>query len=967
MTSKNPYRTLARVLQRSPDDDSRAIDPSETALLHQLAALTLSLRRKQMRIPAHRALVARALTALEHDTFDCATAVAALELSRASLVVGHSDFAPLIRATLAAVKSFTADKPESQSSVWRTFLVAPGHAERTDTDRALTSAVSLLHACLGERANAPYGREAVGRWLAHQDHFVQLYRRYESRYFVGLRDRLPEWLRAGIELAERDPLIISVEPLLLSELEQLERLPHEHDPGVLRLQLMTSSNYRLVKRALRAAEQGALAPDHVYLALLLERYTLVQGASDFTPLARALAANSDVLDPHHLWADLTPYTDAWGECDRRNAELIAAEQRLMDGQPLTRDASLLCLTLGFASARLLHSRPEQRPTFAHYLALEAEVFAGLRDRLARSIQALLHAAELVRCDAISSVDASQFLDVLGAAWQQPFDRLLTELFARALMQVWKLVEVPLEETAAMLARLPSLSFEPLRPYVRRQLRRAFRQRYPDLESNLRAARPKQTPLTFTLTHHRSPYATTKRTSLTHPTLGSVEMYVDACCALLPQGAFALVAWPRLVDVLAEFYADKWATTRAPTNLPAAWSAPSTWQDNPVLATVVPSAIDHPFKAARQRKRVRTSAARVLTSLIRAWALDEQLSDAGAAALQKRAYRELGRVPWPLNDSRFYELASARLKSDLFLHRAPWAAVAKVCDDPERLDPSNTVAELEDWLALFAAKGAGARPPKSTRKLLMNWPAALSMSWATALTGHHVQWQPRSYLEAIYSVVLPLHPRPDLVECLAAHPNAPVVRRATDSEIRAGLRLARRRAGLFHRREPRLRKVLDHATLVRFVLDDPRPYQGRWPALVLRAIDWHDHERWQQHEEGNDQPWRHEPFPELPAVLPDDISGFVEHINSAERLSAESSTMRHCVESYGPRLVSGQSFVFHVTYEDDEATVQTDPLGRVVQAYGWCNRHNKASRWALQRGHLFDVARPSLVDVTCAAE
>ena len=178
-------------LSWSPDEEPRAIDASETALLHRLAALTPSLRRKQMRLPAHRELVARTLTCLEHDTLDCESAVAALVLSRASLVVGQSDFAPLIRATLAAVKSVSTGTSEAQRSAWQMFLVAPGHADRTDTERALASAVSLLQACIGKHANAPFGREALGRWLAYQDHFVQLYRTHESRYFVGLRDRLP--------------------------------------------------------------------------------------------------------------------------------------------------------------------------------------------------------------------------------------------------------------------------------------------------------------------------------------------------------------------------------------------------------------------------------------------------------------------------------------------------------------------------------------------------------------------------------------------------------------------------------------------------------------------------------------------------------------------------------------------------------------------------------------------------------
>jgi len=55
-------------------------------------------------------------------------------------------------------------------------------------------------------------------------------------------------------------------------------------------------------------------------------------------------------------------------------------------------------------------------------------------------------------------------------------------------------------------------------------------------------------------------------------------------------------------------------------------------------------------------------------------------------------------------------------------------------------------------------------------------------------------------------------------------------------------------------------------------------------------------------------------------------------------------MQNCAASYAERAVRGWCYLFHVVHDGEEATVEVDYAGRVVQAEGPGNRRNGAANW-----------------------
>ena len=59
-------------------------------------------------------------------------------------------------------------------------------------------------------------------------------------------------------------------------------------------------------------------------------------------------------------------------------------------------------------------------------------------------------------------------------------------------------------------------------------------------------------------------------------------------------------------------------------------------------------------------------------------------------------------------------------------------------------------------------------------------------------------------------------------------------------------------------------------------------------------------------------------------------------------------MNNCIASYAESAVAGRCYLFHVTHDGEEASVEIDPRGRVRQAEGPANTENRASRWAARQ-------------------
>ena len=74
------------------------------------------------------------------------------------------------------------------------------------------------------------------------------------------------------------------------------------------------------------------------------------------------------------------------------------------------------------------------------------------------------------------------------------------------------------------------------------------------------------------------------------------------------------------------------------------------------------------------------------------------------------------------------------------------------------------------------------------------------------------------------------------------------------------------------------------------------------------------------------------------------SNDVVYLSSTDALVNEAAKMQHCVASYVPRCIQKQSYIFHVKYKGDHATVEMAPDGELVQAFGPRNTVNAASKW-----------------------
>jgi hypothetical protein len=71
---------------------------------------------------------------------------------------------------------------------------------------------------------------------------------------------------------------------------------------------------------------------------------------------------------------------------------------------------------------------------------------------------------------------------------------------------------------------------------------------------------------------------------------------------------------------------------------------------------------------------------------------------------------------------------------------------------------------------------------------------------------------------------------------------------------------------------------------------------------------------------------------------------VRFLSSVEEVCEEGARMNNCVASYTRSAVPGICYLFHVSNAGEQATIEVDRAGRVVQAVGPGNRMNAASRW-----------------------
>lgn len=745
-------------------------------------------------------------------------------------------------------------------------------------------------------------------------------------------------------------------------------------------------------------EHGRLTSGQILELVMIARRGITAGRDDFGPFVRAIVCARAQLSPaqwHRLLVNVRQ------RCEPRDQSL----HEYVDRKVSKPDQHALALMLSLIDAMpYWFSARRERDELAcrYYLAQEEVLFAGLRACLPHAAHAALLRVERGLA-ALAEPGNEHLLAALCRREVRSRDPDLRVVATFASVLESRPVSFPLVvEALAELEPLASRPFrgdEPTPAGERRifaRLRTAFRHQYPALVERVGRDRPSNLPTILV----EGPVL-----RVTHPSLGEAAAVASPFHVTIvdapEHGTFGygrvsqtkappidLINTPRIVDGLVDSLFHRWEPERFP-------SLPSEWVGKPIVAVLFPE-----LRLKKARGLARGFVARCITKPVQEWARALQAADAPAFALHRKAFHALGYVPKFLTEPLFFDLASPQLKADLFRYRVAWAAVSAMsvlcteCSDraggceacPERvlgcaacayapdgccaacspLSRGSLVADdspelwqerirttmplLEQWMLYFAPPGAE-KVPKSTRKLLMNWPAGLSAYYARALVGAHVEWQPRSYLEVLYAIVLP--------HCLPRfdnHPNAELLRRATDEEIRAVFARARTELpDLIAGRT--VRAVRKHRILARYILDDPRPYGGRLPGLYARARAWHD-ELARRPRVAVATPAIPSSFPPLPATLASPDKATLEHIATLERLQREGEEMRHCVASYAASAATGELFLFHVRVDQHRATVETDPGGTVLQAYGPMNTSNPASRWAWNQRRLFGAPLPA---------
>ena len=239
--------------------------------------------------------------------------------------------------------------------------------------------------------------------------------------------------------------------------------------------------------------------------------------------------------------------------------------------------------------------------------------------------------------------------------------------------------------------------------------------------------------------------------------------------------------------------------------------------------------------------------------------------------------------------------------------------------------------MEGWRGLFSPTG---EPYRSLDRTLMNLPGGVPAGLMPYLSLVRLE---RPVLARSELAVLALHERRRFGADGSAGKER-VFRHASANRIARATRLVAE-----HTRNPlTARRTGDLRFVVDFLMDCPDEHGGNIVGLAEKSIQWH---RRQQEEEvertlkrlGRDRATEAPPVP-----LPGDPN--VAFLADVRGVCEEGLRMKNCVASYAGRAAKGYCYLFHVSHAGEEATVEVDRAGRVVQAAGPGNEINAASRW-----------------------
>jgi hypothetical protein len=272
---------------------------------------------------------------------------------------------------------------------------------------------------------------------------------------------------------------------------------------------------------------------------------------------------------------------------------------------------------------------------------------------------------------------------------------------------------------------------------------------------------------------------------------------------------------------------------------------------------------------------------------------------------------------------------------------PAAAIATLACDVFGPVNESPIEKMLHWRDIFAPAGIGSY--HALNATLMNLPGGV----------------PASLLCDLRNLILPrpICNRLELIATILAGArtadNFSVFAHATAAEIKEAMRrvsLSLQRAwaqrGIENHENLSSRRTRDVRTAVHFLLDYPEDHHGRILGLVDKAIRWHGVEGRQMEARKSTKRFGSDRQLTTPPIPLPEVEGIRFLATVADAVS-EGQQMEHCIASYCEDAVEGRCYLFHADYQGEQASVEVSPSGKVIQARGPRNCHNKATRWASQ--------------------
>ncbi len=294
--------------------------------------------------------------------------------------------------------------------------------------------------------------------------------------------------------------------------------------------------------------------------------------------------------------------------------------------------------------------------------------------------------------------------------------------------------------------------------------------------------------------------------------------------------------------------------------------------------------------------------------------------------------ELARLMWSsvhgdariLHEPALYTDAYKHLRSDLKRYHACRVIVKR---DEADLQSGPLLDSAPQWRTLYAQNVVS---PKALNKTLDKLPRGLSFHSINLLRHVHLE-QPitdRLHLMAVLSGADHFH--------WYMHEQT-VLKASNEQIIEAGEVI-----GVRLQKQSRTQTV---AGAMQYILDYPAPFYGDLLGLARRSQEWHRTNVY----EGDDGGYllADTVLPLLTLDYEALASLGVTPLRTVGEVVREGDDMRHCVGSYARRAYLGHSFLFHVEYEQEKATIELSREGFVRQAYGPHNTINKACRWGTE--------------------